>query len=391
MTNYRWGAAAVGILAVGCLQDRSPVEPDKVPPGFRLVVNSFGEAAGGRIAVAVLVDQGIAGLQARIHFDPAVLTYVGQEDGAGPVVLVGESGLPSGTVRFVAYDLAGLADTAARFVFAVRSSGYERRLQLEVEGAAMSNGKPMPSRRESIGAVRAPDLALPSRIGRLTVEDWGARLAPRSRAPMSFPHFAGDGLVYGDVDRNGTINVFDVLGIANVSVGNLPLLSGVPVDYAVAGDVVPANDPGVGEPDDAMPPGLEPTGQRNINVFDALAIANHAIGNPVSVVGVAIPGRAARTGRAVLSGVLTAGRTLVRDTVYELDGMVVLPSGATLTIAAGTRIEGNTATRGALSIRQGATISALGTRLEPIVFTCASASPAPGCWGGLVVNGAALL
>ncbi|MEZ4455740.1 MAG: hypothetical protein R2882_04185 [Gemmatimonadales bacterium] len=38
-------------------------------------------------------------------------------------------------------------------------------------------------------------------------------------------------------------------------------------DLAVAGDVVPANSPGLGEPNDPIPPGLEFDGRRNLNVF----------------------------------------------------------------------------------------------------------------------------
>ena len=122
-------------------------------------------------------------------------------------------------------------------------------------------------------------------------------------------------------------------------------------------------------------------------MFDGIAIQNFAAGISEPVAGMPIPGRTAATGRAVLSGVLLADRTLARDTVYELDGMVIVTNGATLRIPAGTRLEGNSTTRGALSIRRGSQLIATGTRLEPVVMTCTAPVKTPGCWGGLQING----
>src|SRR5262249_10444924 len=74
-----------------------------------------------------------------------------------------------------------------------------------------------------------------------------------------------------------------------------------------------------------------------------------------------------------------------------LQGSASVPGSVHLTIQPGTRIEGDAATRGALIIQRGGRIFATGTRLEPIVFTCNAVTKAPGCWGGLVLNGFSLL
>ena len=95
-------------------------------------------------------------------------------------------------------------------------------------------------------------------------------------------------------------------------------------------------------------------------------------------------------GAAVIASNITANRTLFKDTVYTLQGFVQVANGATLTIQAGTRIEGDYATVGSsLFITRGARISAIGTAAEPIVFT--SARPVgqrqAGDWGGLILIG----
>ncbi len=89
----------------------------------------------------------------------------------------------------------------------------------------------------------------------------------------------------------------------------------------------------------------------------------------------------------VLSGNITANRTLYSDTAYTLQGVVQVANGAILTIQAGTTILGDSGS--ALFVLKGAQINANGNAAEPIVFT-SSATPgtrAPGDWGGLVLVG----
>ncbi|MGH7675176.1 MAG: hypothetical protein ACREMV_07875, partial [Gemmatimonadales bacterium] len=92
------------------------------------------------------------------------------------------------------------------------------------------------------------------------------------------------------------------------------------------------------------------------------------------------PGPAA----AVLTGDITASRTLDADTVYTLSGYVKVKNGAVLTIPAGTKIVGDTTAAGSsLWILRGSRIVANGTAAAPIVFTSARAAGnrAPGGWG----------
>lgn len=71
---------------------------------------------------------------------------------------------------------------------------------------------------------------------------------------------------------------------------------------------------------------------------------------------------------------------------YTLKGIVKVKSGATLTIAAGSKITAD-ATNGvdALVCENGGTLILIGTAAEPIVMT--EASQTPGSWGGIIMYG----
>lgn len=101
---------------------------------------------------------------------------------------------------------------------------------------------------------------------------------------------------------------------------------------------------------------------------------------------------AAGTVAGVISGNITANRTLYADTLYTLQGFIQVANGATLTIQPGTRIRGDTTTAfvgSSLFITRGAKIDAQGTAANPIVFTSGrtAGSRQPGDWGGLVIIG----
>jgi hypothetical protein len=84
---------------------------------------------------------------------------------------------------------------------------------------------------------------------------------------------------------------------------------------------------------------------------------------------------------------ITASTRFHADTVYTLGGFVHVTNGATLTIDAGTLVQG--LPQSALFVMRGAKILAVGTAERPIVMT--SAQPVgqrrPGDWGGLVIVG----
>ena len=91
----------------------------------------------------------------------------------------------------------------------------------------------------------------------------------------------------------------------------------------------------------------------------------------------------------VLSGKISTDRTLRTGNTYKLRGIVYLTDGATLTIEAGTRIEGEKATRGALIVTRGTRLVANGTKDKPIVFTSDASTASSGDWGGIVMLGRA--
>ena len=91
----------------------------------------------------------------------------------------------------------------------------------------------------------------------------------------------------------------------------------------------------------------------------------------------------------VLSGKINADKTLKEGTTYKLRGIVYVVDGATLTIEAGTRIEKEKSTRGALIVTRGTKLMANGTKEKPIVFTSDSSTPSAGDWGGIVMLGRA--
>jgi hypothetical protein len=311
---------------------------------------------------------------------------------------VNDAAAARGTLRVASMDVAGLPSRTVVFVFEVLSADYGRTLHYSLEVGATTDGRELKVASVADAAVSAADLAVPVDARRLALADWDARLFPAvaaqeaQRGAMMTPGQYLLNLRYGDANLSGGINILDASYVANAAVGNNELIIGTDApsrDAVVAGNVRPANNPGLGEASDPIPPGLDAAGTRTINILDALAIANEAVGNPQDIVGELIPGRGTlATARVSVSGYLPASRTFYKDTIYQLDGMVRVDSGRTLTIQAGTRIEGNTAMNpSGLVIQRNGRILAEGTALEPIIMTCSAAIPFKGCWGGLWVAG----
>lgn len=74
----------------------------------------------------------------------------------------------------------------------------------------------------------------------------------------------------------------------------------------------------------------------------------------------------------IKSGYITTNETWVASEIYELNGKVIVASGATLTIQPGTIIKGAQGTgtnASALIVEKGAKIMAVGTASSPIIFT----------------------
>ena len=90
-----------------------------------------------------------------------------------------------------------------------------------------------------------------------------------------------------------------------------------------------------------------------------------------------------------IRGIITANRTLKKDSVYILRGYVYVATGVTLTIEAGTKITSKKDSAGVLVVYRGAKIIAEGTATSPIVFTSGEATPVSGDFGGVVLVGQA--
>ena len=94
----------------------------------------------------------------------------------------------------------------------------------------------------------------------------------------------------------------------------------------------------------------------------------------------------------VLAGDLTGCTLLTADKTWELDGLVVVTSGAELQIEAGTTVRGHDGTGDVTSyliVDKGAKIMAEGTVDKPIVFTSLAETNTVGLWGGVTIIGKA--
>lgn len=77
------------------------------------------------------------------------------------------------------------------------------------------------------------------------------------------------------------------------------------------------------------------------------------------------------------------------NTTYKLTGALIVHTGATLTIPAGTVIEGVGGTGAYIAVEQGAKININGTATAPVVMTSGNTTKNAGDWGGLVICGKA--
>lgn len=95
----------------------------------------------------------------------------------------------------------------------------------------------------------------------------------------------------------------------------------------------------------------------------------------------------------VLSGDIKTSLSLKENSTYTLKGRVTVSNNSVLTIPAGTKVLVETAAsssaKGALIITKGSKININGTKDNPVVFTSAASTKAPGDWIGIIVMGKA--
>lgn len=408
----QWRAAFLwfGALALAAC-DEGTLSPRQTPMGDEadvvLEVSSAHARAGNRVAVAIRAEtfgtRAIGALQGRLTFDAARLRYEGQiEDDA--FVLVNDT--RAGELRVVATDVDGFSDRVATFVFEVLRDGYADGLAYvseELADVSVSLMRPTVLPGPRVARDLVPTAFAEAQ--RLSLADWKQRLDPQSDWNPGDPLFTPGqyrlNLVYGDANLSGGLSGSDALAVAQVAVGLREMIVGSDsptLDAVVAGNVAPANLPGLGEPGDAVPPGENSGGTRTLSGSDVLAIRQEIVGLNPAIVGDLIPGRGPlATNRInVPAGDITTNTTWTANNVYELQGIVRVTGGATLTIEAGTRVESvglqAGGVLGALFVARDGMINASGTALQPIVFTCAGTEPKPkGCWGGVWIAGNARL
>lgn len=404
-------SAAVGMATLGLLTacDRSdsttaPLAAVAPRASLALEVSDRDASAGERVAVSLANVAGgdLGGVQGTLRFDPSRLRYVGQlRDGdSDQILMVNDKAASRGELTMVVADGTGLQHSMP-LVFTVVGNGYDASLQFSVKDAVRNSA---PVQRTSLtmetGVRENVTLRASGDASTWSFATW--KQALRTEIARD-PGEIRPGLKFGDTDMNGTLDLVDALYVINVLVGNAEILIGTDGtgpsgdrDGVVASNVQPFNLPGLGEASDNLAPGIETDGSRVIALDDALAIINDFVGNNQPVVGEIIPGRPATpaSNRVVVTGNITTNTTWTKNNIYELVDEVVVTGGATLTIEAGTLVEGRpgvfsggVSTDGsALYIARDGKINAVGTELEPIVFTC-KGTKFKGCWGGLSILG----
>ncbi|MCV9932164.1 hypothetical protein OIU80_07705 [Flavobacterium sp. LS1R47] len=89
-------------------------------------------------------------------------------------------------------------------------------------------------------------------------------------------------------------------------------------------------------------------------------------------------------------GIISDGEVVLdASTVYKLTGKLQVNDGATLTIPAGTVIQGTGGTKAYIAIAQGGKINVNGTAAKPVIMTSGLPTKGAGDWGGLVICGRA--
>jgi hypothetical protein len=406
------------VVAAACGKDAadSPVgvdspanspTPAAVNTGVEL--SSATAARGAQVAVGVILEaelpQPAITLQGFLRYDTSRLRYVGQVMDEKGALFINDT--KAGELRLLAVNTNGLGRKAAALVFEVTGTGYDRGLRFDLEEISDRSGEAWT--RGSTLALRTGDGAVPAARGTLDMAAWNAEFAKRGlpveNGPTGLLNTVKASTRFGDVNLSGTITAGDLSYIGNVSVGLVTLNdAALNRDGILAGNVAPANAPGLGEPGDTCRPGAVctpagtgvETAAGTITGADVGQIALEIVVPATAVVGELIPRAGVAGGRRNIAGgtytaaSCTADPTLCNwtaGTVYQLDGIVEFDGGAVLTIAAGTRIEGNSAVSpNALYIRRDAQIFANGTASQPIIFTC-TGTKQKGCWGGVAIGG----
>jgi hypothetical protein len=289
-------------------------------------------ATGDTVVVAVRVSRSsgppLGAFQADLRLGGNLLDLVAV---TGDGAVAGRQSAPD-TVVIAAVKSTGLAARVVTLTFRAKSPARLR--TLAVVSPFATDTTLIPRRDfELDSVVVAHDLATATS----SVPRVGALALARFNDAMS-----GSAPVFGDVNGDGAVNAQDVAAIIDIIVGNLRI---APTDTVrlLAANPAPFNLPGLGESGDSLPPGVEPDGSRVIDIADALAVAEYAVGRSVPVVGQASPRAPTapppRIGRYVApNGTPTADGTAARpwDLASVLAGKQLIAPGDTVWLRGGT-------------------------------------------------------
>jgi hypothetical protein len=274
--------AAVAVWA-GCSDndDREAFGPGDGPVIAPLTVGLEASSAtvkpGERVALAIRGTTGsgrpLAAMQGTLYFDARRLTYVGHD--VGSFQIVNNSRASSGELRVASLNAKGIPARTATLVFTVKGADYLKGVRYAFKEAGTVDPEQVYLQAKLAGTT-AGGLVVPTEAPHLTLKEWQSRLAPQlagARAGGIRPNLAPGSIVanlkYGDATLDGNLNILDALDVANTSVGNNALINGTASpnrDRVVAANVFPANLPGVGDASDAIPPGVDAGGsQTNVD------------------------------------------------------------------------------------------------------------------------------
>jgi YD repeat-containing protein len=284
----------------------------------RVEVSRLDGPVGSRVVVAVHVNEGggsprAAGLRGVLRYDPVGLRYVGQVPDRAQVALV-NAGV-AGAVELAAVPanprVAPFGGRVAMLVFDVRATGAPAHVRFQTTEAVAGERLVRTTVRDD-DAPPTVSAVLPSAtLARvMSTDDWvryvntGSVDAPRAtargsagvtvfRSPLQSSSLPCDAPCYGDTNLNGAISLEDGLAVVNWAI-RASVLSSVASDSGIAGNVIPANVPGLGETGDSKIPGWDyVTGcYPQYTLSDGLEIVNYSVGlhDPdSSVVGRRIP------------------------------------------------------------------------------------------------------
>ncbi|TGM87459.1 hypothetical protein [Leptospira bouyouniensis] len=90
-----------------------------------------------------------------------------------------------------------------------------------------------------------------------------------------------------------------------------------------------------------------------------------------------------------LEGTLTSNVVIGPNEQVILQGTVIVPNGVTLSIGEGAKVFGSVSPGGALLVKQGGKLEAIGTATNPVVFSSEKAvgQRQPGDWQGIILQG----